>query len=103
MKFPQRSPEKCLQTPAWCTVAGWGDEHPSISVLNVAASVVACIAVVRETVIAYERRTVADLRAREVQRDAWDGLPPADGDPLDDAEWAAFKEITAHYDDRSAA
>ena len=88
---------------AWTTVVGWGHEHPSITFLNAAASVVMVIAVVRETVLKDERRTIARLIAEATRRQA-DPVPlPADGDPLDDDEQARFDEMVEHWDDRSAA
>ncbi|WP_327592487.1 hypothetical protein [Streptomyces chartreusis] len=89
---------------AWTTVNGWGHEHPSISILNAAASIVVVIAVVRETVIRDERRTVGRLVEKATRRTSWEGEPlPADGDPLDEQEAAVFEEIAGHWDDRSAA
>lgn len=89
---------------AWCTVNGWGREHPSVSILNAAASLVACIAVVRESVLGDERRTIGRLIEELTRRTTREGEPPpVDGDPLDEDEAAVFQEIAAHWDDRSAA
>jgi len=87
---------------SWCALTTWGRVPTWVSILNVAASIVAVIAVVRDTELAEERRIVAKLLAREVRSDALEE-PPADGAPLDDAETAAFGEIAEHWDDRSAA
>jgi hypothetical protein len=87
---------------SWCALTTWGHVPTWVSILNIAASIVAVIAVVRDTELAEERRFVARLLAREARRAALEE-PPADGAPLDDAETAAFGEIAAHWDDRSAA
>lgn len=87
---------------SWCAVTTWGRVPTWVSILNVAASIVAVIAVVRDMELAEERRFVAKLLAKEVRGTAL-GEPPADGAPLDDAETAALDEIAAHWDDRSAA
>lgn len=88
---------------AWCTVTTWGQVPTWVSLLNAAASIVAVIAVVRDAELGDERRWAAVLCEREGRRTAWGGPPPADGEPLDLGEQAAFAEIAAHWDDRSAA
>ncbi|MFB6934556.1 hypothetical protein [Streptomyces chartreusis] len=89
---------------AWCTFATFGDVYTWVTLINAAASLVLIIAVIRETVIRDERRTVGRLVEEATRRTAWEGEPlPADGDPLDEEEQAAFGEIAEHFDDRSAA
>lgn len=88
----------------WCTVATFGDVYTWVSLINAAASLILIIAVIRETVIRDERRTVGRLVEEATRRTTWEGEPlPADGDPLDEDEQAAFGEIAEHFDDRSAA
>lgn len=87
---------------AWCTVITFGGVPIWVTLLNTAASVVAVMAVVREAELGDERHRVAVLVERESRRAAWPELP-ADGEPLDDSERAAWQEIATHWDDRSAA
>jgi hypothetical protein len=84
---------------AWCTINTLGYAPLWASVLNMAASVVAVIAIVREYDLADERHEVAALREREGRRNAWPGPPPDDGPPLNDREQDAFDQLAAQFDD----
>ncbi|MET7293031.1 hypothetical protein ABZS79_12955 [Streptomyces griseoloalbus] len=56
---------------SFCTVRTWGTVPLWSSLAMAAAALAPVVAVVRETVIADERRTVAVLREREGRRAAW--------------------------------
>jgi hypothetical protein len=84
---------------AWCTINTLGYVPLWASVLNMAASIVAVIAIVRETVLADERHTIAVLLEREGRRTAWPGPPPDDGPPLNPDEQDAFDQLAADFDD----
>ncbi|WP_245657255.1 hypothetical protein [Streptomyces griseorubens] len=56
---------------AYCTVRTWGDVPAWTTLAMAAASLAPVLGVVRETVIADERRAVAVLREREGRRAAW--------------------------------
>ena len=88
---------------AWCAVRQYQYGALWAACLFAAASVVVVIGVVRETVLAEERRTIAALQQRSV-RDAFNAEPrPADGTPLNAGEQEAWQEIAGHWDDREAA
>lgn len=88
---------------AWCTIITFSSVPIWATLLNTAASIILIIAVIRETVLADERHTVAFLIQRAVRREAEAEPLPADGAPLDDSEQAVWREIAAHWDDREAA
>ncbi len=56
---------------AFCTVRTWGAVPAWTTLAMAAAALAPAVGVVRETVIAGERRTVAALRQREARRSAW--------------------------------
>ncbi|MGA5795748.1 hypothetical protein ACPC27_14200 [Streptomyces cellulosae] len=56
---------------AYCTVRTWGAVPAWTTLAMAAASLAPVLGVVRETVIADERRAVAVLREREGRRAAW--------------------------------
>ncbi|PWE12397.1 hypothetical protein DD630_02110 [Streptomyces sp. BSE7F] len=56
---------------AYCTVRTWGTVPAWTTLAMAAASLAPVLGVVRETVIADERRAVAVLREREGRRAAW--------------------------------
>lgn len=61
---------------AYCTVRTWGTVPAWTTLAMAAASLAPVLGVVRETVIADERRAVAVLREREGRRAAWRDAAP---------------------------
>ncbi|MFJ9752790.1 hypothetical protein [Streptomyces chartreusis] len=86
----------------WCAVTGWDHEPTWVSLLILAASLIAIIATVRETVLANERRLVTVLFEREARRSGI-SKPPPDGAPLDADQQAVWQVIATHWDDQNPA
>jgi len=86
---------------AWCTITTLGHVPLWASALNCAASIVSVMAIVRESVLADERHTVAVLHEREGRRTVWPEPPQPTLDSLviPDDERARFDEITAGFED----
>lgn len=88
---------------AWCALQQYRYGALWVAPVFGAASLMPVIAVVRETVIAEERHTVAALCEQDARRRAQAEPLPDDGPPLDPGEQAAWRDIAGHWDDRSAA
>lgn len=82
---------------AYCTVTTWHTTEPWARSFMIAASLTAILALLGESDLASARRTNAALQERLTRHTPL----PADGDPLDEDEQAAFHQITAHYEENA--